>query len=222
MEFSIGSAVRFGWETFKRRPWIFVGSCVVIALAYLVAGVLVGGLDAATGASPEQPSLIGSIADLVLGTFVGMGLTAFYLKAHDDVDGVTLSALWHPQPFWSYLGATILMTLGIILGIILLIVPGVIVMLMWLFTTFVVVDRGRGPIEALGESRRITYGYKWRLLGFVLVLALINIAGAVALLVGLLVSIPVTMLAFTHAYRVLSAKAGLERAVPDASLTSPT
>jgi hypothetical protein len=47
MEFSIGSAIRFGWETFKKRPWFFVGASVVIALAYLVVGSISAALTQA-------------------------------------------------------------------------------------------------------------------------------------------------------------------------------
>jgi uncharacterized membrane protein len=84
----------------------------------------------------------------------------------------------------------------------LLIVPGVILGLMFLFTTLIVIERELGPIEALSESNCLTRGHKWPLLGFMLLLLLVNLLGLLALVVGLLVSIPVTTLAFVHAYRV--------------------
>jgi uncharacterized membrane protein len=62
------------------------------------------------------------------------------------------------------------------------------------------------------ESKRITHGYKWPLLGFIFVLALVNLLGALALGVGLLVSVPVSTLALVHAYRTLGGQAN--RAVP--------
>ena len=58
------------------------------------------------------------------------------------------------------------------------------------------------------ESRRITRGHKWQLFGFLLMLVLINLLGLLAFVVGLFVSIPVSSLAFAHAYRLLSGKAG--------------
>ena len=33
---SIGDCIRFGWETFKQRPWILIGAFV---LAMVIAGV---------------------------------------------------------------------------------------------------------------------------------------------------------------------------------------
>jgi uncharacterized membrane protein len=206
MEFSTGSALRFGWETFKKRPWFFVGSTVVILLASGLIDAFSSAIDAAVGGSAEQPSVVGTVVNLGLGTLLGMGATAFYLAAHDNPDTVDLSALWHPQPFWKYLGASILYALAIVVGLVLLVVPGIILALMFMFTTFIVIDRGLGPIEAMKESNRITYGHKWTLLGFTLMLVLINLLGVLALVVGLLVTIPVSSLAVTHAYRVLSGR----------------
>jgi uncharacterized membrane protein len=73
-----------------------------------------------------------------------------------------------------------------------------------MFVPYIVIDRGLGPIEAMKESWRVTKGHKWQL--FLLFLALIglNILGAIALIVGLLVTIPITMLAAAHAYRTLT------------------
>jgi uncharacterized membrane protein len=207
MEFSIESCLRFGWETFKRRPWFFVGSGLAILLIYFVASLITGGLNAAFAEAPDKPTVISSVIDGILGILISMGVAAFYLNAHDNPETVSLASLWHPRPFLKYLGAAILAGLAIAVGFVLLIVPGIIFSIMFMFTTLIVIDREAGPIVAMKESKRITYGYKWPLLGFVLVLALINLLGLLAVVVGLLVSIPVTTLAFVHAYRVLSNRA---------------
>jgi uncharacterized membrane protein len=204
MDFSTESALRFGWEMFKKRPWFFVGSTVVILLASGLINAVTSAIDTALSGSAEEPSIVGGLLSLGLGTLLSMGATAFYLAAQDNPDTVDLSALWHPQPFWKFLGASILFAIVIAIGFVLLIVPGIIFALMFMFTTFVVIDRELGPIEAMKESHRITYGHKWSLLGFTLLLVLINLLGAIALLVGLLVTIPVSSLAVAHAYRVLS------------------
>ncbi len=218
MEFSTESALRFAWETFKKRPWFFVGSTVVILLASVLVDTFTGGIDAVLSGSADQPSIIGTVINLALGTLISMGATAFFLAAHDNPDAADLSLLWHPQPFWKYLGASILLTLVIVAGFLLLIVPGVIFALMFMFTPFIVIERALGPIEAMKESHRLTYGHKWKLLGFTLLLLLINLLGALALIVGLLVTIPVSTLAFVHAYRVLGGKAGTPPA--DAALAA--
>jgi hypothetical protein len=69
----------------------------------------------------------------VLGALLSMGATTFYLVAHDNPEAADLSLLWHPQPFWKYLGMYILVALVIAAGLILLIVPGIIFALMFMF-----------------------------------------------------------------------------------------
>jgi uncharacterized membrane protein len=220
MQFSSGEALRFGWETFKRRPWFFTGSTVVILLVSGLINGLTTGIDTAITGSPEEPSLVGSIINLGLGTLISMGATAFYLAAHDNPDSADLSMLWHPRPFWKYLGTSILLALAVAIGFVLLIVPGIIFGLMFMFATSIVIERELGPIDALSESHRITRGYKWPLFGFVLLLLLINVLGVLALIVGLLVSIPVSTLAFVHAYRALGGKPGTTAPAVDAKLAA--
>jgi uncharacterized membrane protein len=169
----------------------------------IFSGVAAGLGAAFGGQGPSQA--IGSFINFVLGTFVAMGVTAFFLKAHDSTETVESKELWHPQPFWLFLATKLLTGVVVVLGIILLIVPGIIFGLMFMFAQYIVIDKEIGPIEAMKESKKITDGHKWNLLGLCLLLALINILGAICLLVGLLVTIPVTSLALIRAYRTLSA-----------------
>lgn len=201
--FSVRESVGFGWRTFKKRPWFFVGISLLIAILSGIASSLASLFSDDGGAS-----LIGTIVNIGLSTLIGMGSTAFFLKAHEAPDAVQSADLWHPSGFWQYLAATLLAGCSIVIGLILLIVPGIILALMFMFVSYIVIDRSMGPIEALQESRRITDGHKWNLLGFALALIGINILGLLCLVVGLLVSVPVSSLAIVHAYRVLSAKAG--------------
>jgi len=220
MQFTAGSAIRFGWETFKKRPWFFVGATIVIFVAYAIVGGITNAIDVMLGASTDEPSLIGGLVNLALSTFVGMGAMAFFIASHDNPETVDLSALWHPQPFWKFLGTSILVGLAIAIGFVLLVVPGIIAAIFFMFSTVIVIDRNLGPIEAMKESMRIGRGYRWSLLGLLALLALIVIAGMLALFVGLLVAVPVTTLAFIHAYRVLSGTDGRTPLPVDAKLAA--
>ena len=208
---SINDCMQFGWETFKKRPGILIGAFLLTMIIPSIPGILFPGPEAAPGQPPPVPSaaeVIASLVSIVLSIFATLGATTFALRAHDNIAGVQIADLWNPQPFWRFLGAEILLFLIILVGIFLFVIPGVIAGLGLGFSTYLVVDRAKGPIEALKESWRVTYGHKWRLFLLTLVILGINILGAIALLVGLLVSIPVSWLAFTHAYRTLQAQAG--------------
>jgi len=201
---SVSECIRFGWATFKKNPWLFVGALAILFAISSVSSLISGAVSAS---KHELAIIVMFIASITLGTYVEMAMTSFLLKAHESTEGITFQSVISSLPFWKYLGAKILVGVVVAIGFVLLIVPGVILMLMFLMTQYLVIDRSLGPIEALKESNRITKGHKFQLLLLVLAVAGLNILGALALLVGLLVSIPVSMLAVVHAYRVLEHKA---------------
>jgi uncharacterized membrane protein len=197
----VGELLRFGWETFKKRPWFFIGTVVLIVIVSSILSALAP--DPVTNAF----DFILAAAIIVLNIFIEMGLVAFALRAHDSLEKTEIKDLWHPQSFWKYVAVKILTGIIVIVGLILLIVPGIIAALALIFATYLVVDRNLGPIEAIKESVRLTKGHRWQLFLLALAIIGINILGALALLVGLVVTIPVSLLAVVHAYRKLAGKA---------------
>lgn len=75
---------------------------------------------------------------------------------------------------------------------------------MGMFATCLIVDRGCGPIEAISGNWELTRGHFWGLLGVSIVLGLINLAGALLCLVGLLFAVPFTALALTAGYLLIA------------------
>jgi uncharacterized membrane protein len=77
-------------------------------------------------------------------------------------------------------------------------------MLRFFMATYATID-GAGFTESFKRSTELTEGHKWNLLGFVLVLFIINILGAIPLGLGLVVTTPITMVAWGHVYEKLKA-----------------
>ncbi len=205
-QISVGSFIKFGWETFKKRPWLMVGVVLLLTFAQLCVSLIVGILDGVGGSANIQAGtgLISFIINMMGQAIVTMGTLTFFIKAHDDIEAVRVSHAWHLKNFWNFLGLFVLLNVILIIGFMLLIVPGIIAFLMFMFAPYLVVDRGLGPIEALKESARITSGHKWRLFVLAGAIALIVLLGLLALLIGLLVAIPVAYLTYMHAYRTIS------------------
>lgn len=210
---SVGDCIRFGWATFKKRPWMLIGG---FALAFIVSAVVSALLDPGENAPLTLTTFVMGLGSFVIGLFIELGLLTFAVRAHDSVETVEIRSLWNPAPFWRYLASQLMVGIAVIIGLILLIVPGVILALGFLFSAYLVIDKGRGPIEAIKESWRITKGHKWQLFLLVLAVAGINVIGFLLLLVGLIVTIPVTMLAVVHAYRTLEHRASEVTPVPTA------
>lgn len=195
--FSAGGLISAGWDTFKKRGWFFIG----ITLLTIVIEVALRAVTAPLTGSEQYVALI---INILFGTLISIGLVSIFLKATGAPESVTFSDLWHPASYWYYLGAELLSGLCIALGFILLIIPGLILAIMWFFVKYLVIDKNLTPIAAMKESARMTKGHRWDLLAFLLLIIIINIIGVLCIVVGLLITIPVTGLATAHAYRALS------------------
>ena len=211
---SVGACVRFGWETFKRRPLILIAAFIIVyaepsLVGAVVASVLEGILDA-VGVPPwnQGPVMIlALLAAVAAWALALLGAFTLYLRAHDNIDGVTFADIWNPGPFWRFLGAEVLLIVLLVVGSLLFVLPGIIAAVGFGFAPLLTIDRGLGPIEALKTSWRITGGYKGTLFLLLLALTGLNLLGGLALGIGLVVSIPVGLLALVHAYRTLTPRA---------------
>jgi uncharacterized membrane protein len=71
------------------------------------------------------------------------------------------------------------------------------------YSAYLVVDKNLGPVEAIKTGWKLTKGNVWNLFFFEILLCLINLLGALCLLVGLFITVPLSMLATTFVYRKL-------------------
>ena len=63
--------------------------------------------------------------------------------------------------------AGLLAAAGIVLGLILLIVPGLVLLTFWLLIVPVIMLEGRGVLESFGRSRELVSGYGWKVFGVI-------------------------------------------------------
>lgn len=96
---------------------------------------------------------------------------------------------------------------GLLVGLSLLILLGsflaVYISLGLLFYQYLVVDKELGPVQSLKTSWNITKGNRLQLITLLVVLLLLNFIGALLVGIGLLVTIPFTILAFARVYQML-------------------
>ena len=132
--------------------------CLAIPAVIRIAGVVLTPLSPAFGVL----SLIGS-----LGTLVGMLFTyatVFQLAMNDLHDQpTTTDAVFKiaARKFWPMLGLAILFGLGVFLGCILLIVPGMILALAWSVAFPALVLEDRGIVDSFKRSAALTRGKRW-------------------------------------------------------------
>ncbi|MBI4447093.1 MAG: hypothetical protein HY645_14460 [Acidobacteria bacterium] len=175
----ISQWVNSGWEHFVQDIGMHVLIALIAAVFLSVGSVLVAGPVVAGGA-------LAGLRQSQRG----------YVKMADFFDGF--------RYFLPALLASLLVGILTFLGFLLLVIPGLVIMAMYLFTFHFVVDRNQGYGEAMRSSRRLVSGDYLGFTMFLIVLILINFLGAMFLGVGVLVSLPVTWLAITAAYQDLT------------------
>lgn len=203
--FPYSASLKFGWETFKANVWLFVG-------ILLVSG-LIGYVPQALQDLEKNGTLrIGFLVWVLMIVFwlfsqlIDLGVTKIVLNFTDSKK-VTFGQLFsQTHVLLKGVVAAFLYGLIVVVGLILLIVPGIYLGIRLQFFKYFVVDKGYGPIQALKSSWDITKGNVWNLFLFGLLIILINIAGLLVLLVGLFVSVPVTTVAVGYVFRKLEAK----------------
>lgn len=71
------------------------------------------------------------------------------------------------------IGLSILLAVGVMIGFIFLIVPGIILYVMWSVAVPALVEERRGVFGSFGRSRELTDGAKWKIFGILLVVLVV-------------------------------------------------
>lgn len=178
----IGAVIAEAWDLY-RKHWRHL---IPIAL---IVFVVTAGLTAVAIQSGEIINIVLASIISIVGSF---WLQGALVRAVEDVrDGkVDMTIGQTFASVRSKLGkigiAGILAGIGIGLGLLLLVVPGLILMTMWIFVVPVIVLEGRGIRDSFSRSAEITRGNGWNVFGLILVTFLISIA--FGLLIGIFIA----------------------------------
>ncbi len=198
--FSIGEALRFGWDKTRAHSGLLFQAMVALFAVQVASSIVEEVL---------KYSVQGVLAMLALGiasVILGTGFTVITLKLAKG-EHATYKDLIPPGTLvWTLFCASVLTGLMVVGGLILLIIPGIYFLVRFSMVRFAVVE-GAGIMESLTKSSEMTKGVKWRLLGFLLAMMGLNILGAIFFLVGLLVTVPVSAIAYAHVYLKLKKQA---------------
>lgn len=201
--FSKREALRFGWETVKQNLGLILVLVLVSGVIYYVPSVIQAVVGEIDGTALGAVSALVTIVFWPFQVAVSLGWLKIGLNFVDGKGSTVNDLFIYWRYFFKYLIAGLVYALIVAGGLILLIVPGIIWAVKFQFWPYLLVDKNLGPIEAIKASGKITQGAKWNLFLFGWLLFFVNLLGVLALLIGLLVTIPVTMLASAFVYRQL-------------------
>jgi uncharacterized membrane protein len=193
----LAEAVQFGWRTVREFPLFLVGTILVaIGVPWLIDWGASVALD-------EGGQFAMGLVSLATSATLTLGLAKIYLRFRDGERPIFENLFDGLAHFHKYLGACIIVSFAVMMGLLLLIVPGIVFLIRLWFLGFVIVDSKAGPLEAIQQSWDISRGHTKSLLGFFFILIGLNLLGLICLGVGVLVTLPISGLALAHIYRTL-------------------
>ncbi len=205
----IGSYIKMGWELFKQNAWGFIAYTFVFFAISIALSLIpfVGGLVQFIVSAPLYMGIFIVSAKLLQGHTSQFG--DFFLGFRFFVPLLLVNLVFLLIILIVACAAGLLTALIIgLLGrlaalpvLLLLIIPVTIYIgIGFMFAFPLALDRRPGAWASLKLSRNTMNPMFFRMLGFILLLTLINLAGALCLGLGLLVTIPLTWCTVTAAY----------------------
>lgn len=153
---------------------------------------------------PESYNIVMHLIYMLLQFIISMGVIKGFLQVirGKEVNMETFTSMF--PLIIKYLVAQIILSVIIFVGLIFFIVPGIYFAIKYMFAPYLVIDKEMGPIEAMKASAKLTKGIKWDIIGFIAAIVILMYSGIIALLVGLIITVPLATLAYVNFYNVVS------------------
>lgn len=193
IEISATGPAKEGIALFKENPMPFVAGVAALAIGSIVLALV--------GAKLGPLGIVTQGLSFVLSTFLGANLMQMALNAHDRKP-VSIDQLKSvPPSFVNYLATSVVVGIVTSIGMVLFIIPGLIAIGLLSPALALVVDKQLDPVSALQRSVAIAKPHVKEILSAMVVLGVLNFIGMLCLGIGLLATIPISMLGMVCIYR---------------------
>ncbi|MDG0978277.1 MAG: hypothetical protein P8O79_00990 [Halieaceae bacterium] len=194
-----------GIEQTKPKYWSLLGNFCLFGLAIVVAAITVIGILVI-------PALIAGWIHFLLAS----------ARGQEASFGASFSAGFADGMWWKSLFLVVVLTAGIMIGFMLLLIPGIYLSVVWYYAMYLLVDKKMDIFETLQTSRKLVHdqGF-WKIFGVLLVINIVNSFLSAIPVIGLaaLFLIPFIMMIFVTMYEnAISGDAADEAPAPETEL----
>lgn len=197
---TVKEAISYGWKNSKKHMTKFLLWFWILIVLQVINGFFTPAVD--------EPQTILSFIVTTIINILNLWITLWFSQiALDIVYGKKYSAsslFVGMKKTFNYIIAYIINAIIILLGFVLLIVPGIIRTFRLSLVQYLILDKNYGPWKAIKTSRRISKWFVTDMFAISLIGWLINILGVLALLVGMLRTVPLLLLANAYVYKRIS------------------
>lgn len=195
---SLRRAFQFAWPASKQHAGLFTAWLLTLFAAWVALEVIVV-------AGQDLGLLLWAVAHLAFLLFCAAhsaGLLQVCLNIHAGRHPRYAEAFQAFASAPAFLAGQLFYLLAVCVGLVLFIVPGLYLGARWAFFGFELLTAGN-LLSAFQRSARLTEAVTARLAGVLGVLLLLNLLGAAVLGLGLLLTVPLSLLVLTDLYRQL-------------------
>lgn len=212
--FQVGDAFNYGWKKFQE----YLGPILIAMLIFFLVGGAVNLIATLLGGGFGE---LTDPDDVGIGMFFGVGYLLFSLLSAlvslliqaavvrgalkiTEGERVELSTFLSTENLGQVVLAAVLLAIGTAIGLILCIIPGLILIFFSQFTYQFILDKGLPAFDAIKASFALVNQNLGSVVGLFFASILAFIVGALLCGIGLIVAIPVTIIATAYAYKLMT------------------
>jgi uncharacterized membrane protein len=207
--FTISEVFHAGWKRLTNNFWFLV----LVTLLFGVLSMVLGWNDGPSGVDVLSRLINMFVSFFAMFTFIRFSFMIAKGQNPHWKDIVEFDS----KLLGMYLLGALILSAGQMIGFLLLIIPGIIVCVRFGFFGFILIEEKLDPISALKKSWHMTTGYFWSIFWFGIILGLVNLLGMMALGVGLLITVPLSVLCAGYVYEKIKSAPQLVSHQPVAS-----
>ncbi len=189
------------WKSLKAQIWVLVG----LVIGYIIISLLINAfIPTPSNGNIGIAGIVIMLISLLFYLIFTLGYTKNLFQALDGEEPQFSAYGQMSRKIFTYLFASLIYGIIVIIGLILLLIPGIYLILRLQFYPMSIVEENTGVIESLKRSWEITRGSERQLFFLMLAILGIVILGHLALLIGVFIAIPLTGLMSCYAFRKLT------------------
>jgi hypothetical protein len=172
---------------------------IIFAIIVMIITIFVGS---------KLGDTVGTLVMMVVSILLSFGFIKNTINLTRD-QPIDFKAFFNSNPMTmiNFLIAGFITSILISIGLVLLIIPGIILAYMFILVPYLIIDKDMGAFEAMGESMRLTKGYKMDIFaGHFIVMIIIQVISM--FIITLPFTIPMSLFVMIYPYLVLTGQVG--------------